>query len=742
MLHTYSPSKLNLMNKCTLLLAAFFFATGQLFAQCPELLTCPSKTDTFCDLSVNDAQLWNNANWWDPVHIAHDLPEGAADLKISVIDTCGGAAARYLLFLDLDGDGILESVVDSDSLPPTASVRFNNATNPGYSGGTLRTFDERPVTAANKYRFALEQIFSVDSLTFRVRWATDAAPGLSKDPQLPLGKHKIVWLVGTDTCTRDFVVRDCKAPQVVCVGGGLSVNIMPTDMVILWATDFLQYAEDNVTPPTASIANPYQIQFAIRKAGSGMGFPADGTGNPIVTATFQCTDLGVQPIELWARDKTGNAGFCQTSVLVQDNDLNCGVSSNVRVCACFNDSLGIEDAIYQLEGNNPPSGLPPISMFLANNNGCAEIPLPLPFNSNYNVIPSKDDNPLNGVSTYDLVLISKHIIGIEPLNTPLKLIAADANKSNSITTFDILEIRKLIMGIYNDFANNNSWRFVPTDYVFPNPLNPFATQFPESIVFNNMQALSNDCDFAGIKIGDVNGSAIANAFADPLDERAAAVVTLPNWDLQTGETAEIPLQMGQSGEWLGLQLSLQFNPKLLEIACVEAGPLPGMDENAWAQTQPGLLNMVWFDAIPRAILEGENLLTLRVRALAPVRLREAVTLSNERLRAEAYTDDKAVRGLQLEFRNRPTVTDEVRIFPPQPNPTTVGAAFLLRLAQPENCFVEVADMAGKIVFQTKTLLESGAQILEIPASAFPQTGVYVWRLQVGAMTQTGKIVRM
>jgi hypothetical protein len=39
----------------------------------------------------------------------------------------------------------------------------------------------------------------------------------------------------------------------------------------------------------------------------------------------------------------------------------------------------------------------------------------------------------------DLVLISKHILGLEPLNSPYKMIAADANKSNSITTFDIVE---------------------------------------------------------------------------------------------------------------------------------------------------------------------------------------------------------------------------------------------------------------------------------------------------------------
>jgi hypothetical protein len=99
----------------------------------------------------------------------------------------------------------------------------------------------------------------------------------------------------------------------------------------------------------------------------------------------------------------------------------------------------------------------------------------------YTLTPTKDDNPLNGVTTYDLVLISKHILGLEPLTTPYKMIAADANRSGSITTFDIVEFRKLILGIYNELPNNTSWRFVDKAFSFPNPNNPFQSTFPENI---------------------------------------------------------------------------------------------------------------------------------------------------------------------------------------------------------------------------------------------------------------------
>ncbi|MEO1628799.1 MAG: redoxin family protein, partial [Bacteroidota bacterium] len=45
----------------------------------------------------------------------------------------------------------------------------------------------------------------------------------------------------------------------------------------------------------------------------------------------------------------------------------------------------------------------------------------------------KTGNPLAGVSTYDLVLTSKHILGIEPFSSPYRHLAADVNGSGNVT---------------------------------------------------------------------------------------------------------------------------------------------------------------------------------------------------------------------------------------------------------------------------------------------------------------------
>ncbi|MCB9307641.1 MAG: hypothetical protein H6565_13685 [Lewinellaceae bacterium] len=162
----------------------------------------------------------------------------------------------------------------------------------------------------------------------------------------------------------------------------------------------------------------------------------------------------------------------------------------------------------------------------------------VPMNTNYSLTPTKDDNPLNGVSTFDLVLISKHILGLQPLDSPYKMIAADANKSNSVTTFDIVELRKLILGIYSELPNNTSWRFVDKSFVFPQPGNPFNTQFPEIITASGSMPL--DPDFVAIKVGDVNGTVIANAQMSA-DDRSVSTLLFDVQDraVKAGEVFEV-----------------------------------------------------------------------------------------------------------------------------------------------------------------------------------------------------------
>lgn len=126
----------------------------------------------------------------------------------------------------------------------------------------------------------------------------------------------------------------------------------------------------------------------------------------------------------------------------------------------------------------------------------------------YSIEPqSCEQHPLNGVSTYDMVLIAKHLDGIELLNSPYKIIAADVDGSNSLTTQDTSILRSLILGMIVDIPGGNI-RFVRKDYVFPDPFDPFTPPYPKTYSIADLQGDVTNVDFIGVKAGDVNNTAV------------------------------------------------------------------------------------------------------------------------------------------------------------------------------------------------------------------------------------------
>lgn len=141
-----------------------------------------------------------------------------------------------------------------------------------------------------------------------------------------------------------------------------------------------------------------------------------------------------------------------------------------------------------------------------NNEGLYQFP-GLPINSTYRVEPSRDGDDLNGVSTFDMVLVRQHIVATNEFSNPLNIIAADVNNSQTVTTLDMVLTRNLIIANTEEFQNASSWRFVRSTIEFSNSQNPF-----EGITNNDFTIVLtedvSDFDFIGIKTGDVNGSVV------------------------------------------------------------------------------------------------------------------------------------------------------------------------------------------------------------------------------------------
>jgi len=421
---------------------------------------------------------------------------------------------------------------------------------------------------------------------------------------------------------------DIEPPTVVCLNIQ-QVSLTHPGQTSLWASDFLQSVSDNETPAG-------EIRTGIRKSGTGTGFPVGGNGVPIQQISFDCTELGIQSVELWAIDLAGNATYCPASVEISDLSGYCDPNNydSIRVCVSSGcNGAPIEGVYFNIDGTDWFQPIVPGDT-VTGPDGCAKVYIPFS-NNTYTILPEKEDDPLNGVTTYDLLLISKHILGLEPLDNPYKLIAADANKSGSITSFDLIELRKLIMGIYTELPNNTSWRFVNSDFEFPNPMNPFATTFPEQLSVED-GLFSDTLAFYGVKIGDVDCTATLHGLA-PDPDYPDALLAMPDTLLEAGQVYELPIYMVENASWQGYQFALNFDPQKLEMQALTPHNWSTIGNWNTQMASQGTLVTSWIhSADPIGFGPDIPLATFRFRALETGLLKEFLSLSDLEIRPEGY----------------------------------------------------------------------------------------------------------
>jgi hypothetical protein len=407
---------------------------------------------------------------------------------------------------------------------------------------------------------------------------------------------------------------------------------------------------------------------------------------------------------------------------------------DVLVSIRYDGSAAISPISFNIPNLSPVQGAP----------GCYKLPLDktISYPPGTRIEALKDDNPLEGVSTFDLIKIARHLRDIEPLPQPYGILAAEINGTTAITSADIVELRKLLLGIYKELPNVNAWRFVNAKYDFQNPANLFDEPFLQGVTLapDNTPTLY---EFVGVKTGDVNCSYAHVTQPGGAEERRAVALTLPDISLAPGQTLEIPLSLGEAGEWFGLQGSLLYDTKNVVIEAVMPGGLRGLDASSWYHLpQKGTFSFVWFDALPQHTAVDAPFVVLRVRALKTIDLREAIRLDPEALNPEAYDAGGNTRALHLNFiEKKSTPGSETQIFAPQPNPTAAGAQMSVHLSEDVPVVLDIFDLSGKNIYHNKVQLDAGIHQIEAPEAIFPHSGVYVWRIQAGEVSRSGKLIR-
>jgi len=549
------------------------------------------------------------------------------------------------------------------------------------------------------------------------------------NPNSPDSTQHVLVVVVQDGCgnqtTREiaFTMKDCKAPTAYCYAG-LSVDLMPSGEVELNATDFDAGSFDFCTPNEL-----LKYTFADPR------IHPDST-----TRIFRCDEgeIGTVPVRLWVQDLAGNTSFCETFVIIQNNQegTECPGNGAAFVAGAIETEMeeSVENVTVNLSGSTTGT-------MKTSGDGGYSFPN-LEFSYDYTITPHRDDNPANGVSTLDLVLLSKHILGIKELDTPYKMIAADINNSGSITTFDLVLLRKLILQIDDHFMHTTSWRFIDRSYEFPNPNDPWQEEFPEVININDLPQERRDADFIAVKMGDLNNSAVPNSLLGSGGRSTYGewLMQVEDRTLDAGETYTIPFTAQSLRQIEGFQYTLQFDANALEVVDIEAGIL---DENnvGWRFIDEGMLTISW-NTDGTAYAENEELFRLKVRSKQAVTLSEALQISSKYTTAEAYDQDGDLMDILLDFGGGKLAGPTFELYQNTPNPFSDKTLISFNLPTATTATLSIMDISGKMIRKIRRPFDKGYNEVQLDLSDLPETGMLYYRLYTSEYAATQRMIRL
>lgn len=571
---------------------------------------------------------------------------------------------------------------------------------------------------------------------------TGDAAGYTYSAELPQGQHALL-IKATDGCGNEsvdliiFNVLDTKAPAPVCING-LAIELMPTEpgtdadgdgdedlaAMEIWANDFIAspiYDCNGQGPEVDANGNELVTAYSINLVGEDADRDATGL-------VLTCDNDETTIVEIHAWDEAGNHDYCETYILVQDLMGRCdggdgAIAGNIET----EEGEGIADVTVQLSGNMNQTSV-------TIGDGFYRFSGVQP-GGDYSVTAFNDNNPLNGVSTFDLVLISKEILGVQPLNSAWKLLAADANKNGSITTLDLISIRRVILGIENAFPNNTSWRFFDANQEFSNPANPWAGDLREIISINNLPSQEVVADFIGVKVGDVNGSALANGLMS-IDERSRGSFAFDVEDVNmvAGNTYNVEFTAQDVAQVAGYQGTFTFGESI-ELVDITYG---AAKEGNFGTTfvEEGLLTTSWNEEATA----DDVLFTLVVRAKAAAQLSEQLGLSSRITPSEAYNDEGDKLDLAINFSTGKVQEVAFELYQNQPNPFQGETVIGYNLPETSQVTFTVSDVAGRTLKMIRTEGVKGYNNIILNSKDLPAAGVLYYTVSTDDYTATKKMI--
>lgn len=356
---------------------------------------------------------------------------------------------------------------------------------------------------------------------------------------------------------------------------------------------------------------------------------------------------------------------------------------------------------------------------------------------------NKEDYVNNGVSTADIITIQNHILGIQNLESPYQLIAADVNNSGSVTTLDLINIRNVILLKDKAFPGGKIWTFIPADYTFSNPLNPFSESYPtDQMVFSDYP--ESRYAFIGVKKGDVNGDAVTSSDFQPIELRnsESLEIEVADQDLIAGNTYEINFVINNLSSIDGYQFGINFVSEAIQIQDIASSSvnLAGLSPQNFGVFQDrGLITTSWSTFEPSQMETGS--FNLVFTAAESGKLSEYLSLNSNLTSPEAYRSNETI-GLTFEFNATTTSVDQFILYQNEPNPFVAQTKVRFELPEAGNVSLRVIDASGKTVLTKEQFFSGGANTWTITKEELSTTGLLYYEVKTdhGSVTKKMTII--
>lgn len=538
----------------------------------------------------------------------------------------------------------------------------------------------------------------------------------------PIGDHKFIWEVrdlcgNTATTTYLVKVRDCKGPNAV-VMKGLATTLMPVmNMVSVKAKFFDNFSSDNCTPAQ-------QLKFSYSRDLND------------TLRIFNCDSLGTRTVHIWVTDLARNQTQTATTIDIQDNHKTCGPTALLDISGSIYTENGkfVSDTKVKIDGGETEREVMTDQSGKYTFSNLAKL-------NDYEIKPEKNTGHLDGITTLDLVIMQRHILGLKTLDSPYKLIAADINNSKSVTAADLVELRKVVLGVESEFRFNTSWRFVDAAHKFADTKEPWI--FSSKMQYNNLDQNMKKSDFIAIKIGDVNGS-ISEKLTQQTANRTADkwLMNIEDVRVSTGEIVVVPVYSDMMDQLSGVQWTMEVKPGLVYTG-VEAAAYGVKDENIGILEKNGkqYITIAYHHNNDIDNNTRKELFNLVFVANKNADLSSLLKFSGDITPALAITKGLEEKSIGFSFTTK--VPDEAFINQNQPNPFRGETVIQMSLKKPSMTQITIYDAKGSAVYSGVENLSSGNQSIIIGSKHLGnQTGIFYCKIKNNEVSKVIKMLRI